>query len=129
MGLKVCGNYRSLVCPRAEELVALVTLDVEVQLVALDLGQRAADDHRAARRRGRQVPDVHLVADRGLPFGQQSVKSLMARRLHQPNHRGGRKGALAAHVAGDQVALDNPLQPRFEASVDAIRRRQHLDCR
>src|ERR1700704_6071946 len=57
---KVCRNPRPLVDARADELVVLVARHLEVELVALDLGQLAGHDHRASRRRRREVADVHL---------------------------------------------------------------------
>jgi hypothetical protein len=126
--LEVCGNYGSLVGARADEPLALVACDIEVELVAFDFGQFARHHHRAPGSSRREMPDVYLIADCCLAFWKQTMQRLVAGPLHQPDHGGGRECAFAAHVAGDQVAFDHSLQAPFEPRPDAIRCRQHLDC-
>src|SRR5690349_10154286 len=101
--LEVGRDDGPLVRAGAEERLALVALDVEVELVALDLGQAAGDDDGLAGRGRREVSDANLVSDRGVPGRQQAFYRTMAGPLHQPDH--GRRGedALAADVASQQA--------------------------
>ena len=118
--LEVCGNYRSLVSTRAQERVALVAGHLEVELVALDLGQLAGHHDSAAWCRRSEMADVNLVPDCGLAVREQAFQRLVACPLHESDHGRGRKGAFAAHVMGEQAAFDHTFQAPFEPRHDSV---------
>src|SRR2546430_10801554 len=127
--LEIGRDDGSLVDARADDPIAEPALDLEHKLVVADLLQAAGDHHRAARRRGRQLADVDLVADCRLTLGQQLLDHLVTRTLHEADHRGRREDAFATDVHRDQALVDDSLeavlQPRFETDIG----RHWLDCR
>jgi hypothetical protein len=128
-GLEVCRDYCSLVRARPKELVALAAFNLEVKLVAFDLGQLASCNHGAAGFRGSQMADVNFIAHGGFVFWKQAVERFVAGPFHQRDHGRRRKDALAPDVLGDEIAFDHALDAPFEPRVNAVRRRQHVDCR
>ena len=105
-----------------------MALNIEVELVALDLRELARRHYCGAGPRRSDMADVHLVADSRLIIWKQAVKGQVAGPFYQPDHRGGGKGAVAAHVLGDEVALDHAFHAAFEARPNTVGCRQPVDC-
>src|SRR5690242_21770815 len=114
---------------RAEERVALVAFDLEQELVSLHLREARADDDRAARRGGGKVADVNLLTDRGVVGWKQAFYRAMAGPLHETDHGRRREGALATHVAGQKIALDDTLHATLDTGPDPLESVHHIDCR
>src|SRR5262249_22816218 len=126
--LKVRLHDSAFVDSRAEELLALVAGDLEMELVPFDLGDARSDDDGAAGSRRRQVSHVHLVTDGGLTGRQQAFYRAMTGELHEPDHRRRGKRALAADVVRQKAAVDDTFGPALDARTDALQRVHWLDC-
>src|SRR5258708_35354980 len=98
----------------AKQLAAFMTRDVEVQLVALHFAEAAGDDDGPSWRGRREVPHMHLIADRCVAFRQQAFYGTMAGDLHEPDHRWGGKRAIAADMVGEELSLDDSLESHLE---------------
>ena len=85
----------------AKKCVALVALDLELELVAFDLGDPRRHDDGASRRGRRQMSHMDFVADRCVTCGQQAFYRAMTGDLHQSDHGRGRERAFAADVVGE----------------------------
>src|SRR5437660_12753626 len=72
--LEVCGDDRPLVNAGAEKLVALVALDVEIELGPLDLGQPRRHNDGASRSGRRDMPHVDFITDCRVPSGSRGSK-------------------------------------------------------
>src|SRR5207237_2735461 len=84
--LEVVRNDGALVDPRTQELVALVTLHLETELVALDLDKAGGYLDGGARRGRGEVPHMDLVSDRRVALRQQTFHGAVAGDLHQTDH-------------------------------------------
>ena len=126
--LEVCGDDRPLVNAGAEKLVALVALDVEIELGPLDLGQSRRHDDGASRSGRRDMPHVDFITDCRVAFGQQAFQGPMARDFHETDHRRGGKCPLAANMVGEQVAVHHAFEASFQAGPNPFDRVQEIDC-
>src|SRR5215471_17305855 len=104
----------------ANLLVLVVGLDFEPELAAVDLEKLGGGRDLLAFRRGAEVLDVDLKADRGVPVGQVSLHRLDARALHQSDHRGGGEHALSSHVLDDKFIVDRRNDLPFKARCERV---------
>ena len=113
----------------AKKCVALVALDLELELVAFDLGDPRRHDDGASRRGRRQMSHMDFVADRCVTCGQQAFYRAMTGDLHQSDHGRGRERAFAADVVGEQFAFNDAFEPPFQARANPLDRVHEINCR
>src|SRR5438094_10581813 len=66
------GDDGPLMKAGAEDRVALAALDLELQLVALDLGDARSHDDGAAGGGRREMPHMDFIPDRCVAFGRKA---------------------------------------------------------
>src|SRR5260370_11890665 len=65
-----------------------MAFDVEIQLVAPDLGEPRGHDDGAPGRARREMAHVDFIADGRVTFGQQAFYGAMTGDLHEADHGG-----------------------------------------
>src|SRR5260370_4426413 len=87
-----------------------MAFDVEIQLVAPDLGEPRGHDDGAPGRARREMAHVDFIADGRVTFGQQAFYGAMTGDLHEADHGGGRKGTPPSARGREGVAV-HPAPP------------------
>src|SRR5260370_32775029 len=122
------GADGPLVGSGAEQRVALMAFDVEIQLVAPDLGEPRGHDDGAPGRARREMAHVDFIADGRVTFGQQAFYGAMTGDLHEADHGGCRKGTPASDVVREEIAVNQALEASFETGLNTFDRVQRIDC-
>src|SRR5260370_26218980 len=107
------GDDGRVVGSGAEPRVALMAFDVEIQLVAPDLGEPRGHDDGAPGRARREMAHVDFIADGRVTFGQQAFYGAMTGDLHEADHGGGAQRTPPPHPWRG----GRPRQPPLEASL------------
>ena len=104
MALERCRHDGPFVNAGSDQPVGLPALNVEIQLVAFDLGQARGDGDGATGSCGRKVADVNLVAHGRMALRENGLQRSMTGHLHEADDhldRRGLAGTIWSQVSGD----------------------------